>query len=413
MAKAQLPEREMSVPTAEREREIHVDVRRKALLVVKGRRILKTYPIGVGSKEWPTPHGEFLVEDVQEKPPATFGAGRIVLAKDFSIHGAMEEPAKPKEIRLQTSERNILLSNKHLKELLKFVSPGTYVKVEPSISRFAGYEVPFKLGKKLKKLPLTAGLFLALALAPKAIGGEAKGLARIWALNSPPAYVQSIAEGRKGTHVVLNIPSKTLCLYEGASLMGVFPIAIGTKEYATATGDYKVRKIIWNPKWVIPKTPWGKKTAKTFGGRWVIPSWDKEPRNPLGKAAIDLVSAGGRMATFHGTSKAEVIGQYATHGCVRVPDIEALAKSMARGMPVKIVYNTVGVHKFPGLEQVAITVYPDEYGRGTNSLKRFRQELESVGVVPEKIGWDKLIPVLEGASGTPYVFPYKFKEVSR
>jgi hypothetical protein len=49
-------------------------------------------------------------------------------------------------------------------------------------------------------------------------------------------------------------------------------VAVGTAKYPTPRGTYEISKIIWNPGWVPPDSPWAKgKTSKPPG----------HPENPM------------------------------------------------------------------------------------------------------------------------------------
>ncbi len=63
-----------------------------------------------------------------------------------------------------------------------------------------------------------------------------------------------------------------------------FPVAIGKEKYPTPTGDFTIKKVIWNPSWRPPDSKWAKgKTAKPPG----------HPENPM-KAARERL----QIATF-------------------------------------------------------------------------------------------------------------------
>lgn len=74
-------------------------------------------------------------------------------------------------------------------------------------------------------------------------------------------------------------------------------------------GSFRIRKLVWNPRWVPPDSPWAKgKSAKPPG----------DPDNPMQGVKIFF-----REPTFyiHGTNDEASIGRAASHGCIRMaPD---------------------------------------------------------------------------------------------
>lgn len=108
-----------------------------------------------------------------------------------------------------------------------------------------------------------------------------------------------------------SLSQRTLYVRLGDSVAATFPIAIGKDDHPTPTGTFRIRKIVWNPGWVPPRSPWARgKTAKPPG----------HPENPM-----KLVKIFFREPDYyiHGTSEFESLGSAASHGCLRMLPDEA------------------------------------------------------------------------------------------
>jgi len=108
-----------------------------------------------------------------------------------------------------------------------------------------------------------------------------------------------------------SLSQRTLYVRLGDSVAATFPVAIGKDDHPTPTGTFSIRKIVWNPGWVPPRSPWARgKTAKPPG----------HPENPM-----KLVKIFFREPDYyiHGTSEFESLGSAASHGCLRMLPDEA------------------------------------------------------------------------------------------
>lgn len=158
------------------------------------------------------------------------------------------------------------------------------------------------------------------------------------------------------TKIVINIPNTTLYLYRGGKLIKEYRITVGRIDAPTPIGNFKVINKMINPTWYPPD------------GRDPIPPG---PNNELGTRwiGIDKPHYG-----IHGTIKPQEIGKATSDGCVRLKneDIEELYPLFSLKMPVEIRYQTIHVKREDRL--VKITIYPDIYALGTNTIKRLRKE---------------------------------------
>lgn len=126
------------------------------------------------------------------------------------------------------------------------------------------------------------------------------------------------------TKLVVDLSDRKVRLYEKQKLKASYPIAIGQEGWETPIGSFKVFQMYENPAWQHPIT--GEK----------ILAGDKD--NPLGKRWIGFASHGRLLIGFHGTTDYSLIGQAASHGCLRMKnaDVVALYKVVKIGTPVVV-----------------------------------------------------------------------------
>ena len=124
----------------------------------------------------------------------------------------------------------------------------------------------------------------------------------------------------------VDLSTRELSVLEDGEVTNVYPVAIGKPSYPTPTGSFRIRRIIWNPRWVPPDSEWAKnKTAKAPG----------DPANPMGKVKIFFSEPD---YYIHGTRETDSLGAAESHGCLRMrnSDVVSLARKVmnAGGTPV-------------------------------------------------------------------------------
>jgi lipoprotein-anchoring transpeptidase ErfK/SrfK len=108
-----------------------------------------------------------------------------------------------------------------------------------------------------------------------------------------------------------SLATKKLILKQGDSVVASYDVAVGSDGHPTPTGSFKIRKIVWNPRWVPPDAPWARgKTAKEPG----------HPANPMKVVKIFFQEPD---YYIHGTGDIESLGTAASHGCLRMDPDEA------------------------------------------------------------------------------------------
>ncbi|MDI3279935.1 MAG: L,D-transpeptidase family protein [Bacillota bacterium] len=183
--------------------------------------------------------------------------------------------------------------------------------------------------------------------------------------------------------IVINLPARTLALYEGGRLWRCYPIAVGKMVTPSAIGSYTVVNKVVNPTWYPEHKP-------------PVPPG---PDNPLGSRWLGLSLKG---YGIHGTNDPSSIGKAVSGGCIRMhnQDVEELFALVPLGTPVEFIYETMLVEEAPDGEAVYLTVFPDIYRRGLNTPERAEQLLRQMGI-REPFPREELARAVREARGEP------------
>ncbi|HUF66227.1 MAG TPA: L,D-transpeptidase family protein [Gemmatimonadaceae bacterium] len=150
--------------------------------------------------------------------------------------------------------------------------------------------------------PATADHAPMPAAEVSAISGEER---------SPVGAATAAAPETGELSLYASLTQHTLYVRIGDSVAATYPVAIGKPDHPTPTGTFSINKIVWNPGWVPPRSPWARGKKATPPGH---------PDNPM-----KLVKIFFREPTYyiHGTSEYESLGSAASHGCLRMLPDEA------------------------------------------------------------------------------------------
>lgn len=93
--------------------------------------------------------------------------------------------------------------------------------------------------------------------------------------------------------------------------LALHPVAVGSAEWPTRTGEWTIDQVVLNPEWIPPDESWAEEREPREPG---------DPSNPLGRAQLvyDL------PRTVHGTNDPSSIGKAVSHGSIRVTNPSAL-----------------------------------------------------------------------------------------
>lgn len=116
---------------------------------------------------------------------------------------------------------------------------------------------------------------------------------------------------REALSVTVDLSDRTLYLMDGQRMVRRFPVSIGAENYPTPKGQFRISHMIWNPSWRPPPSGWAR------GKSYEPPG---SPDNPMGRIKIFF-----RAPDFyiHGTGLTSSLGRPASHGCVRMRNIDA------------------------------------------------------------------------------------------
>lgn len=106
-----------------------------------------------------------------------------------------------------------------------------------------------------------------------------------------------------------SLSERTLTVRQADLVVAVYQVAIGAEAHPTPTGNFRIKRIIWNPRWVPPDAAWARgKSAKEPG----------HPANPMKVVKIFFKEPD---YYIHGTGDLQSLGTAASHGCLRMdPD---------------------------------------------------------------------------------------------
>lgn len=113
--------------------------------------------------------------------------------------------------------------------------------------------------------------------------------------------------------VEVDISARQATLLRGSEQVATYPVAVGSSEWPTKKGEWKISQVVWNPEWVPPKEEsWAEDEERKAPGA---------PDNPLGR--VQLVYDPPR--TIHGTNEPSSIGKAVSHGSIRMRNADAIA----------------------------------------------------------------------------------------
>ena len=173
---------------------------------------------------------------------------------------------------------------------------------------------------------------------------------------------ETAAHAEKADRIAINIPARSLAVYQDGKRIRLYPIGVGKAYTPTPVGYYKILEKIENPTWTDPVTLQS------------IPSGED---CPLGYRWMQIKGNYG----IHGTNRPASIGGYVSNGCIRMfeNDVEGLYKITDIGTPVDITYNRVVVEKTDD-GVIAYYIYPDGYGRQPLEVNEVAKWISGYGV---------------------------------
>ena len=116
---------------------------------------------------------------------------------------------------------------------------------------------------------------------------------------------------RENLALTVDLSDRTLFVMDGQRVLRRFPVSIGAEDYPTPKGNFRISHMIWNPSWRPPPSGWARgKTYEPPGS----------PGNPMGRIKIFFQAPD---YYIHGTGFTSSLGRPASHGCIRMRNIDA------------------------------------------------------------------------------------------
>jgi len=196
-----------------------------------------------------------------------------------------------------------------------------------------------------------------------------------------------------GARIVIDKSTNQLQFYQDELLQRTFPVATGRTLALTPEGNFSVVIKLVNPYYSRLNIPGG------------------SPNNPLGYRWLGLSVGGGGIYGIHGTNNPSSIGTYASSGCIRMYNQDALwlYEHTPVGTPVKITGNSpamIAAQPKPLPVKVLIETYTIEVKEpaGINAegvpLLPMRPIFEKLGYT---IGWNNTSRSLVITKGTEQI----------
>ena len=121
------------------------------------------------------------------------------------------------------------------------------------------------------------------------------------------AQRDSIPPTSGNLHLIADLSSKRLKMYEADTLVWQYPISDGTGGYPTPKGEYKIRKLVWNPRWTPPPD-----------AKWAAKYKAQDPGSPANPMKVVKIFFREPDYYIHGTGETGRLGNAASHGCIRM-----------------------------------------------------------------------------------------------
>jgi hypothetical protein len=111
--------------------------------------------------------------------------------------------------------------------------------------------------------------------------------------------------------IEVDLSARELRVRRDGQVLQTHPVAVGSDEWPTRTGEFTIDEVVLNPRWVPPAEEWAEDEDEVEPG---------DPENPLGAAQLVY----DRPRSVHGTNEPGSIGQAVSHGSIRVRNEVAL-----------------------------------------------------------------------------------------
>lgn len=159
----------------------------------------------------------------------------------------------------------------------------------------------------LRMLRTAGTLALGLLAAGCTVGDETEDERRAGggAAGDTVATAARPAAPRHDLRLEVDLASRELNVFRGPRRVATHPVAVGSEEWPTPTGEWTIDQVVWNPRWHPPDEDWAADEEIAEPG---------DPDNPLGRAQLVYRAPN----SIHGTSDKASLGKAVSHGSIRV-----------------------------------------------------------------------------------------------
>lgn len=193
--------------------------------------------------------------------------------------------------------------------------------------------------------------------------------------------------------LVVNLPELLVYQFHMGVYQRRYAVAVGKPSWPTPTGSYTIVDKRENPTWNVPESI---QEEMEEMGLEVIEKVPPGPNNPLGKYWIGTSAEG---VGLHATNRPWSVGQYVSHGCMRMlPDeIAQLFPQVEIGSPIKIIYQPVKM-ALSSQGRIFLEAHPNIYDEKFNYLE-YVKKLADSHQLDSRIDWQKVDNVLKIKEG--------------
>lgn len=153
---------------------------------------------------------------------------------------------------------------------------------------------------------------VAVATASAQAPEDTRTLERGLIVSTPQGAIRTEVPRLQNLNLRVSLSERVLYVRDGDQVVRTYPVSVGKDSHPTPRGSFTIQRMIWNPSWVPPNSAWARGRTATGPG---------DPANPMGRVKIFF-----REPDYyiHGTGTVSSLGGAASHGCIRLRDVDAI-----------------------------------------------------------------------------------------
>lgn len=163
----------------------------------------------------------------------------------------------------------------------------------------------------MRNMPGTAAIAMLVSIVGCTTTSDKASATADSATATTPAAPVTPPAPEPDMRIEVDLAARKLYVIKGGARVATHGVAVGSPEWPTQTGEWKIVQAVFNPEWIPPDESWAEER---------LPRKPGDPKNPLGLA--QLVYDPPR--SIHGTTDPTSIGKPVSHGSIRVTNEVAL-----------------------------------------------------------------------------------------